>query len=277
MMSGMHALLAATSKPNSPDLLSPAFKGFFHGVLAVWPLWLVIGLAALGKLAYQLYRLRRLSRSGIAEIDRMDGQTFETFLGTLFRRLGYAVEITRYRGDYGADLVVARNGKRTAVQAKRWSKRVGVKAVQEAVAAKGYYNCDAALVVANREFTQQARRLAHANKVELWDRDVLVGKLLAARGEEQIVEPSPQLLDASPLVPTSPPLREPTAANPALAPPPSVAGDNLIAEGTRCVTCGDAVSDKVRDYCLARPAHFGGRIYCYAHQRTTRPALAPSE
>lgn len=40
----------------------------------------------------------------------MDGKTFEGFLGTLFRRLGYRVENTRYRGDYGADLIVSREG-----------------------------------------------------------------------------------------------------------------------------------------------------------------------
>jgi restriction system protein len=111
----------------------------------------------------------------------MDGTTFEAFLGTVFRRLGYAVEATRQHGDYGADLVVARNATRTAVQAKRWSKPVGVKAIQEVVAARGYYGCDDALVVTNRGFTRPARHLAQANKVQLWDRDVLVERMLATR------------------------------------------------------------------------------------------------
>ena len=118
----------------------------------------------------------------------MDGHKFEEYLSTLFRRLGYSVEITSRHGDYGADLVVTRGKHRTAVQAKRWNKKVGVKAVQEAVASKGMYGCDFALVVANREFTQQAQKLARANKVELWGRAVLVGKLLAVRGREAPVE-----------------------------------------------------------------------------------------
>ena len=95
-------MLILAAPPKTPDLLSPAIRGFFHAFLAFWPLWLLIGLVALGKLGYQLYCLRRLSKSGIADVDRMDGKTFETFLGTLFRRLGYRVEITSYRGDFGA-------------------------------------------------------------------------------------------------------------------------------------------------------------------------------
>lgn len=179
----MNVLLGATTQPRASDALAPALKGILHAVSAAWPLLLLIGLVAVGKLAYRLYHLRRLSKSGIAEIDLMDGRTFEIFLGTFFRRLGYGVEVTRYRGDYGADLVISKSGRRIAVQAKRWSKRIGVKAVQETVAAKGYYNADAALVVANREFTDPARRLARANKVELWDRGVLITKLLAVRSE----------------------------------------------------------------------------------------------
>lgn len=124
----MGHLLDAASKPASPTL-GPALRTFFDLVLAVWPLWVLLGVVGAARLAWRLYRLRRLAKSGIHEIDAMDGHTFETFLGTLFRRLGYRVEQTRYRGDYGADLVVAKGGVKTAVQAKRSGKRVGVKAV----------------------------------------------------------------------------------------------------------------------------------------------------
>jgi restriction system protein len=229
-------LAAATS--SSPD----PFGTLIHGLATLWPLWLLVALVGAGKLALGLYELRRLSRSGIADVDRMDGKTFEVFLTTLFRRLGYGVDHTGRRGDYGADLVVTKDGRRVAVQAKRWSKTVGVKAVQEAVAAKGMYRCADALVVANRAFTPQARTLARANDVTLWDRDVLVTKLLAVGNG---AEPS-----------TAPP-----AADALLRLPPAsdVPG--------QCATCGVAVSEKVRDYCLAQPQRFAGRIYCFKHQR----------
>jgi len=146
---------------------------------AMWWLWLVLGAVALAKLGHRVYENRRLVRSGIYDVDLMDGRTFERYLSILFQRLGYKVERTRYRGDYGADLILRRDGKRIVVQAKRWKKSVGVKAVQEAVASKGYYNADAAMVVANQAFTQQARILARANRVELWDRDRLVKETLS--------------------------------------------------------------------------------------------------
>jgi len=179
----MNVLVASTTKAH--DLLGPSLRGVLQGVLRVWPVLLLVGAVILGKLVFAIYRQRRLARSGIAEVDRMDGRTFEAFLVTVFRRLGYAVQITRRHGDYGADLVVVRHASRTAVQAKRWSKPVGVKAIQEVVAAKGYYGCEGALVVTNRGFTRPARQLARANKVELWDRHALVERLLAASKHQQ--------------------------------------------------------------------------------------------
>lgn len=159
----------------------------------------------------------------------MDGATFEEFLDTLFRQLGYRVENTRYRGDYGADLVVSKDGFKTAVQAKRWSKRIGVKAVQEAVASAGYYKCHRALGVANRDFTKQARVLAHANNVELWDRDTLVSKLLAVRGEAAPAEPF-VVANAAPAL---------TAAEVAPA-------SNDAADRAHCVTWGRRLRESAR-------------------------------
>lgn len=139
-----------------------------------------IALLALLYIAYFARKRRRLKESGIEQIDHMDGKQFENRLEILFGDLGYRVELTPYSGDWGADLIVAKNGIRTAVQAKRYSKAVGVEAVQEAVTAKAKYHCVAALVVTNSIYTRQARELAAANRVELWDRDWLIEKLLLA-------------------------------------------------------------------------------------------------
>jgi len=254
----MGLLLDAASKPAAPSADS-ALKTFFDLLLAAWPLWVLLGVVGAAKLAYQFYRRRRLAKSGIREVDAMDGRTFEEFLGTLFRRLGYRVENTRYRGDYGADLVIAKDGFKTAVQAKRWNKRIGIKAVQEAVASAGYYKCHRALVVANREFTRQAQELARANNVELWGRETLVAKLLAVRGKGE----------ASPAVVATKRDRVPRTLEPEAA--------DGVAARAQCATCGVVVSAKVRDYCLARPQRFGGSIYCFTHQRGARSALARSE
>jgi restriction system protein len=99
--------------------------------------WILLGAILVVRVAVRIARQRRLARSGIYDIDRMDGRTFEHYLRTMFARHGYKVEVTKYRGDFGADLILRRDGSKVAVQAKRASKNVGVRAIQEAVAAKG--------------------------------------------------------------------------------------------------------------------------------------------
>ena len=94
------------------------------------------------------------------------------------------MERTKYIGDYGADLVTTNNGVKMVIQAKRHKNKVGIKAVQEAVTSKGYYNCDKAMVVTNSYFTNQAKTLASRNKVELWDRKILVKNLLKTKEDE---------------------------------------------------------------------------------------------
>jgi restriction system protein len=110
---------------------------------------------------------RQLAAAGMPEIDRMTGREFEARMEVLFADLGYGVERTPYRGDWGGDLVLRRDGVRTVVQAKRYQKAVGVRAVQEAVAAKAKYGCTEAMVVTNSRFTRQAEELAHANRARL--------------------------------------------------------------------------------------------------------------
>ena len=148
----------------------------------VWPYLLVLAGLKLLTLVPGILKGRRLAASGIYDIDNMDGKTFEECLGALFSRQGYGVEVTPYRGDWGADLVLIKGRVRTVVQAKRYKKSVGVRAVQEAVAAKAKYKCSEAMVVTNSTFTKQAIELAGANKVTLMDREMLVAQLLKQKG-----------------------------------------------------------------------------------------------
>lgn len=188
------------------------------------------------------YEKQRLAKSGIADIDQMSGKTFEKYLEVLFEKLGYRVERTRYIGDYGADLVTAKDGVKTVIQAKRYKGKAGVKAIQEAVAAKGYYSCEKAMVVTNSFFTRAAIELAHRNQVELWDRNKLVKALLSVK----------ETMDTSGLTEAA------TSIDVQLL--------KDIPQNT-CALCGKPVSEKVMQYCLAHQKRFGGEIYCYEHQR----------
>ena len=130
-----------------------------------------------GRVIFAVLKTQWLTRAGLPEIDRMDGRSFEEKIAFLFRKKGYQVETTPYVGDWGADLVITNNGRRSVVQVKRWKKRVSPRAVQEVVAAKAKYNCQNAMVVTNSYFTQAARGLAKVNGVELWDRERLAREL----------------------------------------------------------------------------------------------------
>jgi restriction system protein len=193
-----------------------------------WPLWVGIALMALAWLAYGLWKQWRIVRSGIRDIDSMTGLQFEQYLASLFRQLGHSVERTSYQGDYGGDLIVGKSGIKTVIQAKRSRRRIGIRAIQEGVAAKGFYRCDSAIVVTNSFFTRQAATLAHRNGVSLWDRNRLAKAMASIGGKHAIAQTIPV---------------------------------------ATCAMCGQPVSEKVRDYCLANESRFAGRILCYPHQR----------
>jgi HJR/Mrr/RecB family endonuclease len=132
-----------------------------------------VGLAGVPRFArHELFRV-----SGIDEIDTMTGEQFEQRLAVLFRTLGYRVSPTRATGDFGADLVLDRDGVRTVVQAKRWDSSVGIEAVYEVVGAKAHYGASEAVVVTNLLFTPAAVELADDNGVALVERDELVNLL----------------------------------------------------------------------------------------------------
>jgi restriction system protein len=173
--------------------------------------------------------VRRLARSGIAAIDRMDGETFEFYLSTLFKRLGCEVKRTARGGDFGADLILTSGGRRPQFRPSGGGGRSGVKAVQEAVASKGMYGCAQALVVTSIRFTEQARKLAGANGVELMDRDGLVRAFLRAQGAKATaVERSASCLPVGCQEASNSPVRS-------------------------CAVCSVQVSPKVLAYCLDRP------------------------
>lgn len=123
-------------------------------------------------------KIRRLKNSGISDIDQMDGFQFEYYLNELFKSNGYTSQVTKSRGDYGADLILKRDGEVIAVQAKRHSKPVGIKAIQEITAAKGYYKANKAWVVTNNSFTKQAINLASSLEVKLIGREELIKLIL---------------------------------------------------------------------------------------------------
>ena len=73
----------------------------------------------------------------------------------------------------GIDILAEKDGVTYAIQCKRYSAPVGVKAVQEAYAGRDYYDRMVGCVLTNQYFTQPAVEAAKKLKILLWDRGYL--------------------------------------------------------------------------------------------------------
>lgn len=148
----------------------------------------LLGFAVVGLTIVGLCLLRRrsetvLRQAGLGDLEHMNGEQFEELLQARFRAQGYRVSLTPNGADFGADLILERDGIKAAVQAKHWrTRKVGVRAVQEIAAAKAHYRADKAAVIASGVFTDQAVQLARSNGIELWDRARLAREFLADPG-----------------------------------------------------------------------------------------------
>lgn len=109
----------------------------------------------------------------ISDIDNMSGVEFENTLKAIFEELDYRVSTTRVTGDYGVDLILEQSGKKIGVQAKKYTSKVSLDAVQQISSGIMHYNLPEAWVVTNNYFTKSAMNLAHSTNVILIDRDGL--------------------------------------------------------------------------------------------------------
>jgi restriction system protein len=124
---------------------------------------------------------RALRALQIAQIDTMTGEEFEEYVAELLRFQGYKTRMTPRSGDYGVDIIAAKDGIKTAFQIKRYSKKLDQKPVREAVTgmAVRQYGCTKAMVVTNSTFTKAAEFLAAESGCELVDREKLGEWILA--------------------------------------------------------------------------------------------------
>ena len=159
------------------ESLSALLVGLIGGVLKGIG-WLLYGLGQLmlaiirGILFVPIWLARRLTAGGntAQRCLRLDGKEFEEYVAQVLRDNGYRhVEVTRYSGDQGIDILAERGGKTYGIQCKNYVNAVGNAAVQEAYAGAQYYDCEIAVVVCPGEFTNAAKTLAASTGVQLWD------------------------------------------------------------------------------------------------------------
>lgn len=103
--------------------------------------------------------------------DSMEGHDFEYTCAKILKANGYSnVEVTKASGDYGIDVLAAKDGKKYAIQCKCYSSPVGNHAVQEAYSGAAYYGGFIPVVMTNQTFTEAALNMASTLNVQLWDR-----------------------------------------------------------------------------------------------------------
>jgi restriction system protein len=102
-------------------------------------------------------------------IEDMTGQEYERYVADKLLRRGFRkAEVTKASGDFGADIIATdAHGRKVCIQCKKYKKNVGVKAVQEVIAASKYYGCDSGMVITTAQFTAAAKKMAAQTDVKL--------------------------------------------------------------------------------------------------------------
>ena len=103
--------------------------------------------------------------------NEMTGFDFEKYAGELLNANGFdRIKVTQASGDYGVDIIAYKDDIKYAIQCKKYSSPVGIKAVQEVIGSKAMNDCHVAAVLTNNTYTKSAKELAEKNGVLLWDR-----------------------------------------------------------------------------------------------------------
>ncbi len=113
----------------------------------------------------------------------MSGLEFERFMANLFRKQGHAVRTTPGSGDQGTDLLLVVEGRKIAVQLKRWTAPVGNTAVQATFTGMFYYQAQEAWLITTSTFTKSAVAAAKKTGVRLVNGEELADWMKSLRDE----------------------------------------------------------------------------------------------
>ena len=118
----------------------------------------------------------------------MTNDEIERHLTGLFGRRGYTVWPVPSRGEVAAALLICRGEQGVVVQVKRWNTALGPEVIHAIVAAVQYHagtlgrlGCSqiGGMVVSTATFNDEAREMAAASGVLLWDRPELEAQIQA--------------------------------------------------------------------------------------------------
>jgi HJR/Mrr/RecB family endonuclease len=132
-------------------------------------------------------------------LNRIDPTQFEYFIGALLGRLGWQYEVTPQSGDEGVDVIATRE----ADDLPPWTVFVQVRRItRDSFGASDVTDCvrkiqrhydteefDRIVIATTAEATAQARITeAKYGRASVWDRDILVERVLEARAFDLILD-----------------------------------------------------------------------------------------
>ena len=161
------------------------------GRVTLWGILLLIGaivalivvLGALG--SKESYFIQQK----LDELRAMSPSEFEDFLVWLFTQYGFTVKKTARQGDHGVDLVLYKDGKKYAVQAKRFKEgqNIGEPMLREFYGSFEDYDAQAGYFVTTSDFTQPAREWAarRRGRLHLINGDKLIDMVRSLKHKEE--------------------------------------------------------------------------------------------
>lgn len=121
--------------------------------------------------------LRAIVKSKIDQIDNLSPNQFEVWVAKFMQLQGFAAKVTPHSGDFGVDVLASKEGFLIGIQVKKFTKPVGIKAVQEISSGMGYYCCQQGWVITSASFTTAAIKLAESLSIKLITRYDLANML----------------------------------------------------------------------------------------------------
>src|SRR5262245_13692974 len=119
----------------------------------------------------------------VSKVGSMTDVTFKEFTGSLFRDMGYTVEITPGTSDNGIDLLLRKNNQLIGVQCKRWNTPVSEPILRDFYSALISSGAQSGYVITTSTFTSHAYSFAEGKPIQLVDLESLLD-LATGRGSK---------------------------------------------------------------------------------------------
>ena len=124
--------------------------------------------------------------TGINQLDNLSPYEFEDWVARFLNLNGYQARTTKRSGDFGADVIAFRGNTKIVISCKKYVGNLGIKCVQEIIAAMDYYNANEGWVASTSpHFSKQAYDLARSRGVRLFTKNDLALMLNRLQQENQ--------------------------------------------------------------------------------------------